>query len=185
MSLAQYPPGYEPPPIRITLLRRQWRIWNYPETVKLRALAEAGWPAHEIAEALGRSNSAVRCHASKEKIRLIELVDLPSSPVPSREEAAVLYRIESTQSMVGELRAVIEVTARRHGLRYADLVGLGRDFVTARVRQEAMWLCCRDTKKSLPIIGRAFKRHHTTVLHGVRAENGRRGENIRDFGGPK
>lgn len=40
-------------------------------------------------------------------------------------------------------------------------------------RQEAMWLSHRATGKSLPQIGQWFKRDHTTVLHSIRAVDGR------------
>jgi hypothetical protein len=38
----------------------------------------------------------------------------------------------------------------------------------ARIRQIAFYLCRTHTTRSLPAIGRAFDRDHTTVLHGVR-----------------
>ena len=38
----------------------------------------------------------------------------------------------------------------------------------ARIRQIAFYLCRTHTTRSLPEIGRAFDRDHTTVLHGVR-----------------
>jgi chromosomal replication initiator protein len=36
-----------------------------------------------------------------------------------------------------------------------------------RARQVAMWLARRTTEHSLPQIGWAFDRDHTTVLHGI------------------
>jgi chromosomal replication initiator protein len=38
----------------------------------------------------------------------------------------------------------------------------------ARIRQIAFYLCRTHTTCSLPEIGRAFDRDHTTILHGVR-----------------
>ncbi len=38
----------------------------------------------------------------------------------------------------------------------------------ARIRQIAFYLCRTRTAQSLPEIGRAFHRDHTTILHGVR-----------------
>jgi chromosomal replication initiation ATPase DnaA len=38
----------------------------------------------------------------------------------------------------------------------------------ARIRQIAFYLCRTHTMRSLPAIGRAFDRDHTTVLHGAR-----------------
>ena len=44
-----------------------------------------------------------------------------------------------------------------------------RERSVARPRQIAMFLAKNLTTKSLPDIGRAFNRDHTTVLHGIKA----------------
>jgi len=50
----------------------------------------------------------------------------------------------------------------------ADLDRRTRRVRMARIRQIAFYLCRNHTARSLPEIGRAFDRDHTTVLHGVR-----------------
>jgi hypothetical protein len=49
------------------------------------------------------------------------------------------------------------------GITPAAIRGSGRN--AAGARQIAMYLTCRMTTLTLPQIGRAFSRHHTTVLH--------------------
>lgn len=52
-----------------------------------------------------------------------------------------------------------------------------RSRAVARPRQVAMWLARQSTRKSLPEIGLAFHRHHTTVLHAIQTVDGlRRGD---------
>ena len=56
--------------------------------------------------------------------------------------------------------------AERFGVAVSDLVSDRR--LTARERQVAMWLCRHRTPCSLPAIGLAFGRDHTTVHHAIR-----------------
>jgi chromosomal replication initiator protein len=49
-----------------------------------------------------------------------------------------------------------------------DIDHHGRSGRIARIRQIAFYLCRKHTTQSLPEIGRAFHRDHTTISHGVR-----------------
>lgn len=40
-----------------------------------------------------------------------------------------------------------------------------RDYVTPR--HIAMWMCRRYTIASFPVIGRMFRKHHTSIINGV------------------
>jgi chromosomal replication initiation ATPase DnaA len=66
-----------------------------------------------------------------------------------------------------ELDTIIDLVARRHGLTIDLLRGQSRSAPLVRVRQFAMSEA-RDAGYSLPEIGRALNRDHTTVLHGIR-----------------
>jgi chromosomal replication initiation ATPase DnaA len=57
-------------------------------------------------------------------------------------------------------------------LTVADIRGPRRDRAVAWPRQQAM-LMMHQAGYSLPMIGRFFKRDHTTILHGVRAAKSR------------
>lgn len=67
---------------------------------------------------------------------------------------------------IGEIQRAV---ADHFGLTLADLIGPARDRKTSRPRQVAMWLCREITGKSMAEIGRAFRRDHTTVMHGLHA----------------
>lgn len=82
------------------------------------------------------------------------------------------------------MKEVIAETADRHGLSYRDLIGNGLARRVTEPRQEAMWrarcvtMPCGRPRWSLPQIAAAFKRDHSTVLHGVRAHAKRVGAHV-------
>lgn len=69
-------------------------------------------------------------------------------------------------------RAALEV-CRVAEVSLDDLRGAGRTRRLAHARQAAMWLARQTTDASLPEIGRFFHRDHTTVIHAIRAVEGR------------
>jgi chromosomal replication initiator protein len=71
------------------------------------------------------------------------------------------------------VRRVIKATAEHFGTTPDDLVSARRTRPLARRRQVAMYVARKMTGRSLLFIGRKIgDRHHTTVLHGVRAVRG-------------
>ena len=71
------------------------------------------------------------------------------------------------------LPCLLPAEVRRAVTLFFDVTGDDLDRRTrcvrmARIRQIAFYLCRNHTTRSLPEIGRAFDRDHTTVLHGVR-----------------
>jgi chromosomal replication initiator protein len=71
------------------------------------------------------------------------------------------------------VRRVIKATAEHFGTTPDDLVSAGRTKPLTRRRQVAMYVARKMTGRSLFFIGRKIgDRHHTTVLHGVRAVRG-------------
>ena len=72
------------------------------------------------------------------------------------------------------LATIIRTVAAAHKLHTSDLTGSSRRRIFAHPRQDAMRIARILTDASLPAIGRAFGgRHHTTVLHGIRASEDR------------
>lgn len=59
-----------------------------------------------------------------------------------------------------------KLVAARFGVSLSDLLSDRRR--QAAQRQVAMWLCRHVTPCSLPTIGRAFSRDHTTVEHAIK-----------------
>lgn len=57
---------------------------------------------------------------------------------------------------------------RKYGLTMEQMVGAQTARFVSKPRHEAMWLAHRNTKASLPIIGRAFNRDHTSVMHAIK-----------------
>ena len=59
--------------------------------------------------------------------------------------------------------------AEKHGLTVADIKQKCRVSKLVRARHEAMYEARKRTGKSFPILGRAFDRDHSTIMHGVNA----------------
>lgn len=68
------------------------------------------------------------------------------------------------------IQAVIEETCNQCGIAKSSLLGRAKSDYYVHPRQLAM-LLCRELlpQASAPVIGRAFSRDHTTILHGVKA----------------
>ena len=75
--------------------------------------------------------------------------------------------------MSQSLACLIRIVANRAGITEADILGQSRLRKITEHRQFVMYLA-HKRGMSLPQIGRIMGRHHTTVLHGVRAEAARR-----------
>jgi chromosomal replication initiation ATPase DnaA len=67
----------------------------------------------------------------------------------------------------GQVRQIIEAVAAEWRVTVDDILSDRRQQPIAQARQVAMWLARHCTLLSAPVIGRAFRRDHTTVLHGV------------------
>jgi chromosomal replication initiator protein len=69
---------------------------------------------------------------------------------------------------------IISETAERHGYSVKEMTGPARYASLCRARFEAMWLAYQVKRPdgtrlySLPQIGRAFGRDHTTVINAIR-----------------
>lgn len=79
------------------------------------------------------------------------------------------------------VRDIIRLAAEAEGLDPADLIARSKRPNVARTRQRAMYVArCLRERASFPFLGGQFGgRHHTTIIHGVRATQMRidRGEN--------
>ncbi|MEI4470940.1 helix-turn-helix domain-containing protein [Frigidibacter sp. MR17.24] len=92
---------------------------------------------------------------------------------------ATLFTDEDRAALVAAVpelgvRLVIDAFAAETGFPADWIIGQRREAVVARVRQRVMF---RAWMLGFPyaVIGRALKRDHTTVLHGVKAEAARCG----------
>jgi chromosomal replication initiator protein len=64
--------------------------------------------------------------------------------------------------------AIREAVSRRLDIDPAQLAGASRTPAAVRARHIAIYLCRELTSLSLPRIGAAFERDHSTVLHAIR-----------------
>jgi chromosomal replication initiator protein len=64
-------------------------------------------------------------------------------------------------------RSIIRAVAAHYGMTVETLLSPWRKAPVALARHVAMYLCRKLTDESLPTLGRAFRRDHTSVLHGV------------------
>lgn len=68
--------------------------------------------------------------------------------------------------MIADIQRLV---AAHYGFSVEHLRSPERPRMLSHVRWVAMYLARTHTKKSLTQIGRAFRRDHTTVLHGLRS----------------
>lgn len=74
------------------------------------------------------------------------------------------------------MHVIIAQVAAQYGLTYTQILARRRHRPIVHARQYAMWRCQRETRASLPEIGRYFGGYdHTTVLHAIRAHEKRMG----------
>lgn len=64
-----------------------------------------------------------------------------------------------------ECAAIIKATCQHFGVSVDEILGSQRAARLVIPRQLAMFICARYSGKSLPQIGRAFNRDHTTILY--------------------
>lgn len=161
--------------------------WTTEEVETLRSLVADGLSKKAIARRMGRSPGGVGDYAGKIGLRFTRSTAerVYSMAKEAKNCRLVFERVPDNVRRHEQGRYILGQVAADCGLLASDLVGDSRTAPIVAARQQAMWLCARDTHLSLPAIGKLFKRDHTTVLHAVRRENDRRGENVRRMGGFK
>jgi len=72
---------------------------------------------------------------------------------------------------------IIEETEKFYGLNQGELIGGSRGRTITQARHIAVYLVRTLTNLSLPYIGNAFKRHHSTIIHSIETiENQRKSD---------
>lgn len=80
-----------------------------------------------------------------------------------------------TDRAVVSIESIINEICTRYKISRIDLLSRRRARHLAWPRQEAYWRASKETMMSLPAIGRAFGRDHTTIMHGIDAHEKRSG----------
>ncbi len=113
-------------------------------------------------------------------IRVTAFASLNKTPI-DRSLAEIMLRdlISDASTMQISAAAIMAATAEYFGTTVEELRGPGKTRALAQSRQIAMYLCRELTDLSLPRIGQAFDRDHTTVMYAekkIRAEMAERRE---------
>ena len=101
-------------------------------------------------------------------LRVAAHVDLMGGEVTLERTRDILRDVLSAVDRSVTVDEILRKVAERYNLRTAEMMSKRRDRSIARPRQIAMYLAKVLTTKSLPEIGRAFDRDHTTVIHAVK-----------------
>ena len=65
------------------------------------------------------------------------------------------------------IEEIVKAVCATYDVTYADMLTTNRTQPLATARQVAMFLARKLTGNSTPTVANAFKRNHTTVLHGT------------------
>jgi chromosomal replication initiator protein len=101
-------------------------------------------------------------------IRVIAHAELVGGPVTvetTRHVLRDLLRMSERQVTIHEIQ---ETVGETFGFRVSDLKSERRAQPLVNARHIGMWLAKELTQASFPLIGREFKRDHTSVIHAVR-----------------
>ena len=102
-------------------------------------------------------------------LRVTAHVQLMGGEVTLERTCDMLRDILSALDRRVTIEEIQRKVAEHYNIRIAEMMSKRRDRPVARPRQVAMFLSKELTTKSLPDIGRAFDRDHTTVIHAVKA----------------
>lgn len=96
----------------------------------------------------------------------------PGSTAPVIERPETVVRAPPLAPVVPATRSkmerIVEDVAYHMGVPINEMYSDRRHREYARARQAAMWVTVKTTPFPLTMIGRHFRRDHTTVMHGVR-----------------
>lgn len=97
----------------------------------------------------------------------------PSSKPPESPKEPPQKTLNDVKPLdCSHLRIIQRESCVEMGIDLADLLCDRRSAPFPLVRQVAMFICWKMTSKSLPLIGKAFGRDHTTVIHSCRKIGG-------------
>ncbi len=92
---------------------------------------------------------------------------------PTPEMIERIIRRHEGEAREPTIEAIKRAAIREFAISKADMEGPSKAHALVYPRHIAMYLCRQMTRKSLPQIGRAFKRDHTTVIHCLRTMRAR------------
>jgi len=101
-------------------------------------------------------------------IRLVAYASLTGKDVTLALAQDVLRNTIGSEERAVTIDALLKFVAEYYGVRPSELKTASNSRTVVIPRQVAMYLCKHLTSASLPDIGRAFGKHHSTVIHSIR-----------------
>ncbi len=173
-------PTPRPAPVRRDNIECRYEPWSKEDDATLCSMRDNHASLKEIATALCRTQSSIL-----DRARLLA-PRMPDFTEPTAEKARIAYEAAQIDLLPRHMRVqeIIKLVAQLTGTTPAAITSGWRTAPIASARQLAMWLAADrlDRSFSYPVLGRAFGRDHTTVLHAVRRFNRVFGENARGAG---
>jgi chromosomal replication initiator protein len=101
-------------------------------------------------------------------IRLVAFASLTGKDVTLPLAQDVLRNVIGNDDRAVTIDTILKFVGEYYGLRVSELKAASNSRTIVIPRQVAMYLCKQLTSASLPDIGRAFSKHHSTVIHSIR-----------------
>jgi chromosomal replication initiator protein len=101
-------------------------------------------------------------------IRLVAYASLTGREVTLSLAQDVLRNVIGGEERAITVDTILKFVSDYYGLRVSELKAASNSRAVVIPRQVAMYLCKQLTSASLPDIGRAFGKHHSTVIHSIR-----------------
>ena len=147
-----FPTTYE---MRLGILQTKAALWNV--TLPM-----------DVADFLARHITANVRELEGALKRVIAKAQLLGSPITLDGTKELLKETLENYAQEISVAEIQKAVCDYFTVRLADLKSTRRDRSIARPRQIAMYLVKTLTTKSLPDIGHAFERDHTTIMHAIR-----------------
>ena len=147
-----FPTTYE---MRIGILQNKAALWNVSLPMDV-----ADFLARHITTNVRELEGALK--------RVIAKAQLLGAPITLDETKIILKEVLENYAQEISISEIQKAVCDYFTVRMADLKSTRRDRSIARPRQIAMYLVKTLTTKSLPDIGHAFGRDHTTIMHAIR-----------------
>ena len=101
-------------------------------------------------------------------IRLVAYASLTGKDITLSLAQDILRSVIGGEEKAVTIDTLLKFVADYYGVRPSELKAASNSRNIVMPRQVAMYLCKTLTSSSLPDIGRAFNKHHSTVIHSIR-----------------
>lgn len=144
------------------------RRWTIAESEQVIFLAGKGFNAYDIARAIGRNPSSVYAKARKFGTELAFRVKRYPMPAGDREGWDEAQKLCGFANVPMPLAQMVVAECHKRNFDLKTIRSESRLGEHVRCRSEIA-IIARSTGYSLPVIGRALNRDHTTIIHALRS----------------